>query len=45
MTGNKVVPCSWQEPTSGGPMLVASDIAAMAIGNAVVFVGSLTSRG
>ena len=25
MTGKQVVPCHWQEPTSGGPMLVASD--------------------
>ncbi len=25
MTGNKVVPCSWQEPGSSGPMLVAGD--------------------
>jgi hypothetical protein len=26
ITGNQVVPCSWQKSAQGGPMIVASDM-------------------
>jgi hypothetical protein len=29
ITGNQVVPCSWQKSARGGPMLVASDTSAL----------------